>query len=130
MRNLTTSAVIIEHSTGQRTLIEPSREQLNLPDLYQEDDTAVRLGPAQRPIPVRRPREWGAGERERLNAELRRQVNEDRDETGDGILLVDHDVLLLVDHDLRDSVFTPEPAISRLRTSPLVRRLIGTGDLP
>ena len=130
MRNLTATSVIIEHPTGQRTLIEPSKETLDLPELYQEEETAVRLGPAQHPVRVRRPRECNPGERERLNAELRRNVNEDRDETGDGIVLVEHDVLPLVDHDLRDSVFTPQPAVSSLRTSPLVRCLIGAGDLP
>lgn len=129
MRNLTTTSVIIEHPTGQRTFIEPEKQHLQLPDLYQDQDTAVRLGPKQRPVRVRRRQYCPAGERERINAELRRHVNEDREETGDGIVLVDHDVLPLLDHDLRNSVFTPEPTVSKLQSSPLVRSLIGTGDL-
>lgn len=137
MRNLTTAPVIIEHPSGQRTLVkgqrtlvEPSKEGLDLPNLYQEQDTSVRLGPKQRPIRVRKYRQCGAGDRERLNAELRRHVNEDRDETGDGIVLIEQNILHLVDHELRDSVFSPEPAVSRLKASPVVRCLIGAGDLP
>ena len=40
------------------------------------------------------------------------------------------ELLPLVDRDLRDSVFTPQPAVSTLRASPLVRWLISAGDLP
>lgn len=130
MRNLTRSAVIIEHPTGQRTLVEASKQQLERPDLYDEQDAAVLLGPGQRPVRVRKRRQCEAAERERLNADLRRHANEDRDETGDGIVLVEHDVLPLVDHDLRGSVFAPEAAVSKLGISPLVRCLIGAGDLP
>ena len=129
MRNPTTTSVIIEHPTGQRTFIQPAKQRLDLPDLYQDQDTTV-LGPGQRPSRIRRRRQCVAGDRERLNAQLRRHVNDDRDETGDGIVLVEQDVLSLIDQDLRDSVFTPEPAVSRLRTSPLVRCLIGSGDPP
>ena len=129
MRNLTTTALILEHSTGHRALVEPYKQPLEAPDLYDEQDTAVRLGAKQRPIPVRK-RKCSPGERERINAELRRHVNDDREETGDGIVLIDHDLLPLIDHDLRDSVFTPQPAVSALRASPLVRCLIAAGDLP
>ena len=129
MRNLTTTAIILEHPTGHRTFVEPCRQPLEAPDLYDEQDTAVRLGTKQRPIPVRK-RKCAPGERERINAELRRHVNDDREETGDGIVLVEHELLPLVDHDLRDCVFTPEPVTSRLRNSPLVRRLIAAGDPP
>ena len=129
MRNLTTTAIIIEHPTGHRTLVEPCRQPLEAAELYDEQDTAVRLGTRQRPIPVRK-RKCSPDERERLNAELRRHVNDDRDETGDGIILVEHELLPLVDHDLRDCVFTPQPAVSTLRASPLVRCLIAAGDLP
>jgi len=130
MRNLTATSVVIEHPTGQHTFIQPAKQRLDLPDLYEEQDTAVRLGPKQHPIRVRQHRQCPDGERERLNAELRRHVDEDRDETGDGIVLVEHDLLPLVDRDLRNSVFTPQPAVSTLRSSPLVRCLIGAGDLP
>ena len=129
MRNLTTTAIILEHPTGHRTLVEPCRQPLEAPDLYDEQDTAVRLGTKQRPIPVRR-RKCSPRERERINSELRLHVNDDREETGDGIVLVEHDLLPLVDHDLRDCVFTPQPAVSTLRASPLVRCLIAAGDLP
>ena len=129
MRNLTANSVIIEHPTGQRTLVEASKQNLELPDLYDEHGAAVRLGPRQRPVRVRKHRQCENAERERLNAELRRHVNDDREETGDGIVLVDHEVLPLVDQDLRDSVFAPQPAVSKLRTNPLVRCLIGAGDL-
>ena len=129
MRNLTTTAIILEHPTGHRTLVEPCRQPLEAPDLYEEQDTAVRLGTKQRPIPVRR-RKCSPGERERINSELRRHVNDDREETGDGIVLVEHDLLPLVDHDLRACVFTPQPAVSTLRASPLIRCLIAAGDLP
>jgi len=90
----------------------------------------VRLGPGQRPIRVRRRRQCNASERERLNAELLRHVNDDREETGDGIVLVEHELLPLVEHHLGDNVFSPEPAVSKLKVSPLVRCLIGAGDLP
>ena len=128
MRNLTTTAIILEHPTGHRTLVEACKQPLKAPDLYDEQGAAVRLGIKQRPIPVRK-RKCSPGERERINAELRRHVNDDRDETGDGIVLVEHDLLPLVDHDLRDCVFTPQPAVSTLRASPLVRCLIAAGDL-
>ncbi|MCY4121767.1 MAG: hypothetical protein OXG72_12690 [Acidobacteria bacterium] len=130
MRNLTTTSVIIEHPTGARTFVEPSKQRLDLPDLYEEQDTGLRIGPKQRPIRVRKQARCGPEERERLNADLRRHVNEDRDQTGDGIVLVDQHVLPLVDHYLRNSVFTPEPAVSALRSSPIVRCLIGAGNLP
>lgn len=130
MRNLTTTAVIIEHPTGHRTLVETSTRRLDVPDLYDEQDTAVRLGPRQRPVRVRRRRQCAAREIKRLNADLRRHVNEDRDCSGDGIVLVERDLLPLVDRDLRDSVFAPQPAISKLKVSPLIRCLIGAGDLP
>ena len=129
MRNLTTTSVIIEHPAGQRTLIPPYKERLDVPDLYEADETGVRIGPKQRPIHVRKHRDCAPDDRERLNTELRRHVNDDRNETGDGIVLVERDLLPLVEHDLRDSVFSPEPAISRLRSSPLVRCLIAAGDL-
>ena len=103
---------------------------MDLPELYNEHDAAVRLGPKGHPVRVRKRRECTAAEVERLNADLRRHVNEDREETGDGIVLVEHDLLPLVDHDLRNSVFTPEPAVSTLRTSPLVRCLTAAGELP
>ena len=130
MRNLTTTSVIIEHPSGARTFVEPSKQRLDLPDLYEEQDTGIRIGPKQRPIRIRKRRQCADGERERLNAELRRHVNEDRDQTGDGIVLVEQHVLPLVDHCLRGSVFTPEPTVSPLRSSPIVRCLIGAGDLP
>ena len=130
MRNLTETSVIIQHPGGGQTLVKRAKETLDLPELYDEHDAALQLGPDNRPIRVRRCRPCAADERERLNAELRRHVNDDRDETGDGIVLVGHDVLPLVDRDLRESVFTPEPAVSTLRASPLVRCLIGAGDLP
>ena len=130
MRNLTTTSVIIEHPAGQRTFIEPCKQRLNVPELYEEQETAVRFGPKKRPVPIRRRRRHPPADCDRLNDELRRHVNADRDETGDGIVLVDHDVLPLVDHDLCESVFTPEPAVSRLRTNPIVRTLIAAGDPP
>ncbi len=130
MRNLTKTSVLIQHPTGGHTLSEPIKEPLNLPDLYDEQDAAVRLGPKQHPVRVRRRRECAPAEIERLNAELRRHVNEDREQTGDGFVLVERDLLPLVDHDLRNSVFTPEPAVSTLRTSPLVRCLTAAGELP
>ncbi len=130
MRNLTMTSLIIEHATGGHTFIEPWTQRLDLPDLYHEQDAAVRLGPKQRPVRVRTPRRCSADDRERLNAELRQHVNEDREETGDGIVLVERDLLALVDHDLRNSVFTPEPAVSTHRTNPLVRCLTAAGELP
>ena len=95
-----------------------------------EPDAALQIGPEQHAIQVRKHRRCTDDDRERLNAGLRRHVNEDREETGDGIVLVEHDLLPLVDRDLRDSVFSPQPAISTLKASPLVRCLIGAGDLP
>ena len=130
MRNLTATSIILEHPAGGHTLVKPSKQPLDLPDLYQEPDRGVRIGPKQQPIRVRKHRRCSDDDRKRLNAELRRHVNEDREETGDGIVLVDHDLLPLVDHDLRDCVFTPQPAVSTLRASPLVRCLIAAGDLP
>ena len=130
MRNLTRSAVVIEHATGQRKLVERSKERLEHADLYEEQETAVRVSPKQRAVPVCRRRECPADERERINAELRRHVNEDRDETGDGVVLVEEDLLPLIDHDLRNSVFAPQPTVSRLQSSTLIRRLIGAGELP
>ena len=47
--------------------------------------------------------------RKHLNAELRRQIDEDRKSTGDGILLVDYDVMEHTDDNLRNNVFTPQP---------------------
>ena len=130
MRNLTETSVIIQHPGGGQTLVKRSERTLDLPELYDKQDAGLRVGPDDRTVRVRRRRPCSAGERERLNAELRRHVNDDRDETGDGIVLVGRDVLPLVDRDLRESVFTPEPAVSTLRASPLVRCLIGAGDLP
>ena len=129
MRNLTGNSVVLRHAAGGHTLVKAAKRALDLPDLYQDPDAEVRIGPKQTAIRVRRQRRHAGGEREHLNAELRRHVNEDREETGDGIVLVEHDLLPLVDHDLRDSVFTPQPAISPLRASPLVHCLIGAGDL-
>lgn len=129
MRNLTRSAVVIEHASGHRRLVERSKERLEHADLYEDQETAVRVSPKQRAVPVCRRRKCLADERERINTELRRHVNEDRDETGDGVVLVEEDLLPLIDRDLRDSVFAPEPAVSPLRASPVVRRLIGAGDL-
>ena len=130
MRNLTNTAVLIQHPTGGHTLSRPVTTPLDPPELYDEQAAAVRLGPKQHPVMVRRRRECGVPETERLNDELRRHVNEDREETGDGIVLVERDLLPLVDHDLRNSVFTPEPAVSTLKASPLVRCLTAAGDLP
>ena len=130
MRNLTATSIILEHAAGGHTLVKPSQQAPDLPNLYQERDTAVQIGPKQHAIQVRKHRRCTEDDRERLNAELRRHVNEDREETGDGIVLVEHDLLPLVDRDLRNSVFSPQPAVSTLRASPLVRCLIGAGDLP
>ena len=130
MRNLTATSVILEHARGGHTLLKPSKQAIDLPDLYEEPDGEVRIGPKQDAMRFRKQRLFADGERERLNAELRRHVNEDREETGDGIVLVEHDLLPLVNRDLRDSVFTPQPAVSPLRTSPIVRCLIGAGDPP
>lgn len=128
MRNLTRSTVVIEHDSGHRRLVERSKQPLEHADLYQ-DQAPVRVSPKHRPIPVCRRREYPADELERINAELRRHVNEDRDETGDGIVLVEEDLLPLIDRDLRDSVFAPQPRISKLHSNTLVRRLIGAGEL-
>ncbi len=130
MRNLTRNAIVIEHPTGQRKLVERSEPQLEHPDLYEQQETAVRVNPSQHAVPVCRRRQCPVDERQRFNAELRRHVNEDRDETGDGVVLVEEDLLPLIDHDLRDSVFAPQPTVSRLQASTLVRGLIGAGELP
>lgn len=129
MRNLTRRAIVIEHPGGRRKLVERSKQRLEHPDLYAEQETALRVSPEQHAVPVCRRRELPADERERINAELRRHVNEDRDETGDGVVLVEKDLLPLLDHDLRNSVFAPQPTAGRLQSSTLVRRLIGTGEL-
>ncbi len=130
MRNLTRRAVVIEHPSGHRKLVERSEQRLEYPDLHEEQETAVRVSPERHAVPVCRRRECPADERERINTELRRHVNEDRDETGDGVVLVEGDLLPLIDHDLRNSVFAPQPTASRLQSSTLVRRLIGAGELP
>ena len=130
MRNLTETSVVIQHPGGGQTLVKRWKETLDLPELYDEQDAVLQLGHDERPVRVRRRRPSTADERERLNADLRRHVNDDRDETGDGIVLVKRDVLPLVNRDLRQSVFTPEPAVSTLRASPLIRWLIGAGDGP
>ena len=130
MRNLTRNAIVIEHPTGQRKLVERSRQHIEHPELHEEQETAVPVGPQQHPVPVCRRHEGPADERQRINAELRRHVNEDRDETGDGVVLVNEELLRLIDRDLRDSVFAPQATVSRLQSSTLVRRLIGAGDFP
>lgn len=130
MRNLTRRTVVIEHAGGHRRLVERSKQPLEHADLYEDQETAVRVSPKHRPVPVCRRREYPADELERINTELRRHVNEDRDETGDGVVLVEDDLLPLIDRDLRDSVFAPQPTISKLHSNTLVRRLIGAGELP
>lgn len=129
MRNLTRSSLVIEHASGQRKLIERSTQRLELPDLYEEQETAVPVSPEQHAVPVRRRRELPIDERERINTELRRHVNEDREETGNGVVLVEEELLPLVDHDLRNSVFAPERTAGRFQSSTLIRGLIGAGEL-
>ena len=130
MRNLTRNAVVIEDPSGHRKLIERSRQALEYADLYQEQETAVRIGPKHHAVPVCRRREHTADERERINAELRDHVNADREETGDGVVLVEEDILPLIDRDLRDSVFAPRPSVGRMQSSTITRCLIGAGNLP
>jgi len=72
MRNLTRNAIVIEHPTGQRKLVERSEPQLEHPDLYEQQETAVRVNPSQHAVPVCRRRQCPVDERQRFNAELRR----------------------------------------------------------
>lgn len=129
MRNLTTTSVVIEHPDNKRRVVERWATRLEVPSLYQKQDTAILLGTKQRPIRIRKYRRCSAEEREQINAELLRHINEDREETGDGILLIEENILHLVHDQLRDRVFSPRRAASTLQSVPIVRCLIGAGEL-
>ena len=117
MRNLTRHGILIKHQSGRGSLLKPSPHDLQVPRTCEVSSPPLELSRNGDRVHVWRLDKSRTEKRKRLNTELRRQIDEDRKSTGDGIVLVEYDVMEHTDDDLRNNVFTPQPqAVTRVET--------------
>ena len=108
MRNLLSTLardVILVDATGRRQLLESAK--VPLPEVARLGQTKTTTGTAQRPVPTVRLAEIGSTRTTDWNIALADQIAGDQDETGDGMVLIDRDLLGLVLPSLRKYVFAP-----------------------
>ena len=108
MRNLLSTParnVILVDAGGRRQLIESA--QVPLPKVTRLGQTNTPTGTAQRSVPTVRLTEIGPETTSAWNFALADQIAADQDETGDGIVLINRDLLGLVWPKLRKYVVAP-----------------------
>ena len=108
MRNLLSTPatdVILVAAGGRRQLLESPR--VPLPEVARLGQTNTPTGTAQRAVPTVRLTEIGSTRTAEWDITLADQIAGDQDEIGDGMVLIDRDLLGLV---------WPEPEKIRLRT--------------